>query len=149
MSRSLLSLARFKSSRFYSLNNQPFRKETKTKMVVTKALTMVAAHGKQSLCNLVNLGKNKRTGSLGTSANCTNTGLQHTIQKISKCKTIPQQMIPTAPNVSTKSQWRSIWYILKEIVWTMNFLYDRIYGDKLSHCIWWNWQNLWLKCDPL
>ena len=38
-------------------------------MVVTKALTMVEAHGKQLLRHLVNLGKNKRTGALGTGAN--------------------------------------------------------------------------------
>ena len=42
---------------------------------------MMAAHGKQSLQHLVNLGRNKRTGALGTGANGINTGPQLTTKK--------------------------------------------------------------------
>ena len=55
-------------------------------------LTMVAAHRNKLLQNMVNLGRKKRTGALGTGTNGTNTGPQHTIQKYSECKTIPQQL---------------------------------------------------------
>ena len=90
MSISLLSLAIFKNSRSYSQKNKPLKKVTKPEMVVTKALTMVASHGKQSLRHLVNIGRKKITGALGTGANGTNNGTQHTIQKIAKCNMIPQ-----------------------------------------------------------
>ena len=46
---SLLSLDRLKNLISYSLNNQTLKKGTKPTMVVTKALTMVASHGKQYL----------------------------------------------------------------------------------------------------
>ena len=50
MLKSSLLLERFKNSIYYSQNNQPFRKETETKMVVKISVkipvTMVAAHGK-------------------------------------------------------------------------------------------------------
>ena len=49
---------------------------------------MVAAHGKQSLRHLVNLGRNKRIGSLGTGANGINNGPQLTIQEIAEHTTI-------------------------------------------------------------
>ena len=67
-------------------------------MVVTKALTMVAAHGKQLLRHLVNLGQNKRMYALGTGANCMSTGPQRTIRKKSECNKIPQQIRPTVPS---------------------------------------------------
>ena len=51
-------------------------------MLVTQGLTIVAAHGKQPLRHLVNLGRNKGTGTLFTGANGMNTGLQLTTQKI-------------------------------------------------------------------
>ena len=97
MSKSSLLLARFKK------NNQPFNKETKTTMVVTILLSMVADHGKKLLQILVNIGLKKRTGALGTGANGTNTGLQHTIQKSSEYKTIPQKIRPTTQNRPIKS----------------------------------------------
>ena len=84
----LLLLAISKNSRSYALNNQPLKKETKPTIAVTKTLTMVAAHGKQSLRHLANLGRNKRIGSLGTGANGINTGPQLTIQEIAEYTTI-------------------------------------------------------------
>ena len=102
MSISLLSIARLNNSRSYSLNNQPCKKETRTKLVLTKALTMVTAYGKQSLQHLVNIVQKKRMVAIGTGTNDTNNGLQHTIQKIAKCNMILQQIIPKAPNFPTK-----------------------------------------------
>ena len=79
MSKYSLLLARFKSSRSYSRNNKTLKKKTKTTMVViiavTTVVTMVAAHGKKFLQNMVNLGQKKRTGALGFGANGTNTRL--------------------------------------------------------------------------
>ena len=46
--RSLLSLSRFNNSISYSINNQSLKKGIKPKMVVTKALKMVAAHEKNA-----------------------------------------------------------------------------------------------------
>ena len=77
-------------------------------MVVTKALTMVADHGKKLVRHMVNLGRKKRMGALGTGANGANTGPQHTIKNISKYNMIPQQIISTAPNFPTKIHLRSI-----------------------------------------
>ena len=81
-------------------------------MLVKKGLTMVAAHEKKPLRHLVNLGKNKRTGALGTGANGMNTGLQLTTQKIDECNTILQKIRLTAPNCQTKNHLRSIWHLL-------------------------------------
>ena len=64
------------------LNNHNPKKEKEFFFMVTKVLTMVAYHGKQSLQHLVNLGQKKRTGALGTDANVMNTGPPHTIQKL-------------------------------------------------------------------
>ena len=58
-------------------------------MLVTKELKMVAAHGKKTLQNMVNLGQKKITGALGTGENGMNTGLQLTTQKIAEFNTIP------------------------------------------------------------
>ena len=80
MSISLLSLAIFNNLRSHSLNNQPLKKGTKPTMAVTKLLTIVAAHEKKSLRHLVNIGRKKRMGALGTGENGMNTGPQHTIQ---------------------------------------------------------------------
>ena len=102
MSRSSISLAIFNNSISYLLNNQPLNIEIKTSMLVTQGLIMVEAHGKQSLRHLVNIGRKKRTGALGTGENGTNTGLKITTQGISKCNTIPQKIRPTAPNCPKK-----------------------------------------------
>ena len=71
-------------------------------MVVTKALTMVAAHVKQLIQHLVNLDRKNRTVARGPDANGMNTGTQHNIQKIAECNTILQQIRPTALNRQTK-----------------------------------------------
>ena len=72
-------------------------------MFVTKGLTIVATHGNQLIQHLENLGRKKITGALFTGANVMNTGLQLTTQKFAKCNTIPQQIIPTAPNCQTRN----------------------------------------------
>ena len=51
-------------------------------MLVKQGLTMVAAHGKKPLRHLVNLGRKKRMGALGTGTNVINTGMQLTTQKL-------------------------------------------------------------------
>ena len=71
-------------------------------MLVAQVSTIVATHGKQPLQHLVNLGKNKITGTLFTGANGMNTGPQLTTQKIPKRNTIPQQIRKTAPNRQKK-----------------------------------------------
>ena len=60
-------------------------------MVVTKALTMVAAHGKQLLRHLVNLGRKKKTGKFFTDANGMNTGLQLTNKKMPNTTRYPKK----------------------------------------------------------
>ena len=52
-------------------------------MLVTQGLKMVTDHGKQPLQHLVNLGRKKRTGALGTGANDMKNELKLTTQKSS------------------------------------------------------------------
>ena len=48
-------------------------------------------HGNQPLQHLVNIGQNKRTGTLFTGAKGMNVGLQLTTQKIAERNKIPQK----------------------------------------------------------
>ena len=65
-------------------------------------LTIVAAHGKQPLRHMMNIGWKKRSGAIFTGANGMNTGLQLTNQKNSEFNKIPQQVRPKKPNCQKK-----------------------------------------------
>ena len=69
-------------------------------IAVTIAVTMVEAHGKQSLQNLVNLGRKENQAHLAL----VKLALILDHDKINaECKMIPQQIRPTAPNCPIKS----------------------------------------------